>query len=252
MSEADLHNWATWAEILLAGGVLVLLAFITAPYGRYDRAGWGPTIPNAAGWVVMELPAVVLFLALHLSGRHGLETVPLVFGALWLVHYLHRTFVFPLRVRTAGKRMAVVIVAMAFAFNTLNTYVVARWISHFGRYDADWLRDPRFVIGVAVFAAGFAINYRADHILISLRRPGETGYRIPRGWLYEYVACPNYLGEIVEWTGFAIATWSLPGLAFALFTAANVGPRAFSNLRWYRETFPDYPAERKALIPFIV
>ena len=39
------------------------------------------------------------------------------------------------------------------------------------------------------------------------------------------------------------------GLAFCVFTAANLIPRALSNHRWYRENFPDYPANRRALIP---
>ena len=252
MNEATLHSWATWVEVILSGGVVVLLLFVTAPYGRHDRPGWGPTIPNALGWVLMESPAVVLFAVIFLAGDHAAETVPLVFGALWMFHYVQRTFVFPLRVRTSGKQMALVIVGMAFVFNTLNAYVVARWISHLGAYSTSWLQDPRFILGVGVFAVGYLINHRADHVLIHLRAPGETAYRIPRGGLFEHVACPNYLGEIIEWFGFALATWSLAGLAFALFTAANVGPRAFSNRRWYRETFPDYPPERKALIPFVM
>jgi hypothetical protein len=251
MSEANLHGWATWAEIVFAGIAFLLLMFIAAPYGRHRRSGWGPTVGNSLGWLIMELPAVLGFLAIHLQGRNRWETVPLVFGGLWMVHYVHRTFVFPFRVRTAGKRMPLVIVGLALVFNTLNAYVIARWTSHLGTYADTWLRDPRFVIGVAVFAAGFAINFRADTMLIALRRPDETGYRVPQGWLYEYVTCPNYLGEIVEWAGFAIATWSLPGLAFALFTAANVVPRAVANQRWYRERFPDYPPGRKALIPFV-
>jgi hypothetical protein len=252
MSESALHSWATWTEIILSGGVVVLLLFITAPYGRHDRPGWGPTIPNALGWVLMESPAVVLFTVIFLAGEHAVGTVPLVLGALWLFHYVQRTFVFPFRVRTKGKRMALVIVAMAFLFNTLNAYVVARWISHFGTYAASWLHDPRFIAGVLLFAAGFAINQHTDNVLIHLRAPGETGYKIPRGGLFDYVASPNYLGEMIEWFGFALATWSLAGLAFALFTAANIGPRAFANLRWYRSTFPDYPAERRALIPFVM
>jgi protein-S-isoprenylcysteine O-methyltransferase Ste14 len=65
------------------------------------------------------------------------------------------------------------------------------------------------------------------------------------------VTCPNYLGEILEWLGFALATWSLAGLAFALYTAANLAPRAFANHRWCREQFPDYPKNRKALFPFL-
>ena len=62
---------------------------------------------------------------------------------------------------------------------------------------------------------------------------------------------PNYLGEIVVWSGWALATWSLPGLAFAVWTIANLAPRARSHHTWYQETFPDYPAERKALVPWM-
>jgi hypothetical protein len=51
------------------------------------------------------------------------------------------------------------------------------------------------------------------------------------------------------WTGWAVATWSLAGLSFALFTAANLIPRAVSHHRWYRRTFADYPRRRKAVIP---
>ena len=99
--------------------------------------------------------------------------------------------------------------------------------------------------------AGFAINQHADWVLMNLRKPGETGYKIPHGGLYRCITCPNYFGEILEWTGFAIASWSLPGVAFALYTFANLAPRAVSHHAWYREKFPDYPKERKALLPFV-
>jgi protein-S-isoprenylcysteine O-methyltransferase Ste14 len=251
MAESTLHTAAVWTEIGLAVAAFAALLFVTAPYGRHSRGGWGPTIPNAAGWVVMESPAVLLFAAVYLLGDHALELVPAVFAGMWMLHYANRTFVFPFRVRTRGKRMPLVIAAMAFAFNVLNAYVIARWISEFGRYGPSWLRDPRFVLGAAVFAVGTAVNHRADTRLISLRSGGRGGYRIPRGGMFEYVSSPNYLGEILEWSGYALATWSLAGLAFALFTAANVGPRAFANHRWYRATFPDYPESRKALIPLL-
>jgi steroid 5-alpha-reductase/3-oxo-5-alpha-steroid 4-dehydrogenase 1 len=186
-----------------------------------------------------------------MQGEHRAETVPLAFLGLWQIHYIHRVFIFPFRLRTEGKRIALLIGGLAIVFNTLNAYVVARWISHFGAYGNDWLLDPRFIAGVGVFMLGFGINLKADQILFNLRKPGDTGYRVPRGWLYEYVTCPNYLGEIIEWLGFALATWSLAGLAFALYTAANLGPRALANHRWYRERFPDYPERRKALVPFL-
>jgi protein-S-isoprenylcysteine O-methyltransferase Ste14 len=88
-------------------------------------------------------------------------------------------------------------------------------------------------------------------VLRNLRGPGETGYKIPRGGAYNWVSCPNYLGEIVEWLGWALATWSFGGLAFAAYTAANLVPRALANHRWYQKRFPDYPVQRKAILPFV-
>ena len=252
MSETDFHTWATWAEVVFAAIALVALAFVTAPYGRHDRPGWGPAISNRVGWVVMESPAVVLFLALFVQGRHASETVPVVLAALWLFHYGYRTAVFPFMIRTAGKRIVLAIVGMGFVFNVLNAYVISRWISHLGSYDSDWPTEGRFLVGVVLFIVGFVIHFTSDRALIRLRGPGETGYRVPRGRLFDQVTCPNYLGEMIEWAGFAVATWSFPGLAFAIFTVANVGPRAFANRRWYRRTFPDFPADRKALVPYLL
>ena len=88
-------------------------------------------------------------------------------------------------------------------------------------------------------------------MLIRLRAPGEDGYRIPRGGLYGLVSCPNYLGEIVQWGGWALLVWNPGGLAFFVWTVANLAPRALSNHRWYRKNLPDYPENRRALIPFL-
>lgn len=252
MTETEIHAWATRAEIALAALTFVALFFVTAPYGRHARKGWGPEIGQRAGWIAMELPAVVLWLAVYLAGSHAVEAAPAVLMGLWQVHYVHRTFVFPFRIRAEGKTTPLSIVAAAVAFNTLNAYLNARQVSEIGSYPTSWLVDPRFIVGAAMFGVGFAMNLHSDAILISLRKPGETGYRIPHGGLYRFVSCPNYLGEIVEWTGWAIATWSLPGLAFALYTAANLVPRAIRHHAWYLERFPDYPRERKALIPFVL
>ena len=235
----------------LAAATLAALIFVVAPYGRHARRGWGPTIPARAGWIAMESPAVLAFLAFYLQGRHRAELVPLVLLGLWLAHYVHRAFVFPFAMR-AGARMPIAIPAMGFAFNVFNAWLNARWIGELGDYPTAWLIDPRFVAGAALFFLGFATNVRADRRLVALRAPGETGYKIPRGGLHEYVSSPNYLGEIVEWLGWALCTWSLPGLAFAVYTIANLAPRAVHHHAWYRRTFPDYPPRRKALVPFLL
>lgn len=253
MSERAFFDGLLAAWFVMAAVTFVSLCFVTAPYGRHARGGWGPEVPARAGWMIMELPAVVLPAVLFATGPRTAAPAAIAMLVLWEVHYVHRTFVHPVRMRMAGKTMPVSIPAMAFVTNLGIDYLNARWV--FGlspAYGAEWLTDPRFLAGTAVFAIGFVLNRHADHVLRNLRRPGETGYRIPRGGAYRWVSCPNYLGEIVQWSGWAVLTWSLPGLAFALWTAANLGPRAVAHHRWYRERFPDYPPERRALVPGVL
>jgi 3-oxo-5-alpha-steroid 4-dehydrogenase 1 len=252
MFSSQFHACATYTEIAFAAITAVLLCFIVAPYGRHGRGGFGPTLPTHWAWVFMELPTVAVFVPLYMSGKNSLEAAPLVLLLLWLSHYVYRTFIFPFRLKGSDKRTALLIVIMGAAFNSLNATIISLELSHFGHYENGWLIDPRFLIGATLFIAGAFINRDADRRLFALRGPGESGYKIPQGGLYRYVSCPNYLGEIIEWTGFALATWSLPGLAFALYTAANVGPRALSHHRWYQRNFADYPQDRKALIPFVL
>jgi hypothetical protein len=250
VSEASLHFWLLVVVFVLAAVTALALVFVVAPYGRHARAGWGPTLPNRLGWILMESPAVVWFAYVYARGRHAEELVPLILLSLWMLHYVHRTFVFPFRLRTGGKRMPLLVMLLGMAFQGLNGWLNARWISHLGEYGPRWLADPRFVCGAAIFLLGWGINLRADAILIGLRRGvSGGGYRIPRGFLFRWVSSPNYLGELIEWCGWALLTWSGAGLAFAVYTAANLIPRAVSHHRWYRDTFPDYPAQRRAILP---
>jgi len=76
-------------------------------------------------------------------------------------------------------------------------------------------------------------------------------YGVPRGGVFGLVSCANYFGEIVEWFGWAALTWSVAGLSFAVWTAANLIPRAYAHHRWYHHTFAHYPRRRKAIIPFL-
>lgn len=245
------YRWFVYAELALAAVTFVALLFIVAPYGgRHGRGGWGPTVPARVGWVVMEAPASILFVVFYLLGTHRFDPVPLLFLALWLVHYVYRAFVYPFLMRS-GSRMPVLVMLLAIGFNLLNAWVNARWISEYGAYPTAWLADPRFWIGILLFACGLTLNVRSDRTLRRLRRAGD-GYRIPQGGGFRLVSSPNYLGEMIEWTGWAVATWSLAGASFALYTIANLAPRAMANHRWYRETFPDYPPKRRALLPFVL
>jgi len=253
MTEQTIFNGLVCGWFILSAVSFVVLLLIVAPYGRHNRGGWGPQISATVGWVVMEAPAPLFFALLFVFGSRTGSPVAAVFLAMWLLHYVNRAFVFPFRRRGSGKQMPLTILAMALLFNGINVYINGRYLFALApEYTLAWLSDPRFVIGACLFLVGFAMNQHADQVLFRLRKPGEGGYKVPLGGMYRYVSCPNYLGEILEWTGWAVATWSVPGLAFAVWTFANLAPRALSNHRWYRETFPDYPIERRAFIPFIL
>ncbi len=252
MSEARLYS--SLLVVMLVSSVATLLGAsrVTAPYGRHLRSGWGPTLQSRAAWCVMESPAVLAFAGVYALGRDRDALAPLVLLGLWQVHYLNRTVVYPFRMPATGRSMPLSIAFMACGFNLFNAYLNARWISHFGTYDAHWLEGPRFVLGASLMGAGFVTNVWADAVLRRLRGPGDTGYKVPHGGLYDWVSCPNYLGEIAEWTGWAIAAWSPAGLLFALYTVANLAPRALAHHAWYKRSFPDYPPRRKALVPFVL
>jgi 3-oxo-5-alpha-steroid 4-dehydrogenase 1 len=241
-------------EFVAALAVFPVLFLVPAPYGRYQRRGFGPLMNARLGWVIMEFPAVVVpvwaFLAAGGGGACGGAAWLLL--SLWLLHYTQRTFLFPVLMRGQGGRSPVMTVALAIVFNCLNGIVNGTSLAWLGLDPARCAAfPPRLLVGVAIFLAGFLVNLHADHVLRTLRAPGETGYRIPTGGAFRWVSAANYFGELVEWTGFAVAAMTPAAWAFAAFTAANLVPRAWSHHRWYTRTFPEYPPERRAIIPLI-
>jgi 3-oxo-5-alpha-steroid 4-dehydrogenase 1 len=249
LKELTVYHGLLVAWFVLALVVFVALFFVSAPYGRHMRRGWGYTIGNRLGWILMEAPAPLIFAACFFLGSQS-GAVTLVFLGLWEAHYLHRAFIYPFSLRGTARRMPLAIISVGFLFNVMNGYLNGRYIFDFsGGYTVNWMADPRFIIGALLFVMGFIINRQADFALRGLRRPGESDYKISDRYLFRWISCPNYLGEIIIWIGWAVATWSWPGLVFAFWTIANLLPRAKAHHTWYLRTFPDYPPGRKALVP---
>jgi 3-oxo-5-alpha-steroid 4-dehydrogenase 1 len=246
-------NTLVYAWIAIAVILFPIQLFITAPYGRHSKTSWGPMISNRLGWFFMEIPALIVFLAFAATSKAFSNNVVMVIILAWVLHYFHRAVIFPLRIRTKGKKMPVLIAVFAFTFNLMNGFINGYWFGHLSEgYDTSWFMDPRFIIGIIMFGTGYFINQYHDRILIKLRKSIKTGYAIPQTGLFKYISCPNFFGEMVEWAGFAVMTWCLPSLSFFVWTFANLVPRAIDHHKWYRKTFSDYPHNRKAIIPFIL
>lgn len=246
------YSYILFAWMGLALLIFFLLLRVTAPYGRHTSAKWGPAVDNRLGWMLMEAPVLIVLWIFVLPHLQQLSLPAWIMIGLFCLHYLNRTFIFPFRLHTAGKKMPWLIVGSGILFNLVNGFSLGYYFSHYETYTNSWFQDPRFILGLCLFFGGMMINWKADNVLIGLRKPGETHYVIPRGWLFNYISCPNLFGEIIEWMGYALLCWNLPAAGFLFWTIANLLPRALSHHRWYKNRFTEYPAERKAVIPFVV
>ena len=241
-----------YSWIGLAIFTFAFLFKVNAPYGRHTSDRWGVTINNRWGWVIMELPSPLAFSYFFFSGESDKPAISYFFLGLWLLHYTNRTLIYPFRQKDTGKRMPLIIALSAIFFNCMNGFICGAYLGNNAfLYTYDWLGTPQFALGFSLFIIGFTINQWADTRLLNLRKPGETGYKIPKGGLFEYISCPNHFGEIIEWAGYVIMLWSLPVASFAIWTFANLAPRAIRHHHWYHKKFPNYPTKRRAIIPFL-
>ncbi len=254
-----------YVMIGLAAVVFVALYFVTAGYGAFTSSKWGKAINNKLAWFLMEFPIFIAMIILWLASPHRFSLVPMVFLLIFEIHYFQRSLIFPWIMKGKKSKMSLAVMFMGIAFNILNAMMQGYWIffeSFNCNYrvlglsytDTAWLWSPQFIIGVIIFFGGFYINLRSDYIIRHLRKSDDdTNHYLPSGFMFNYVTSANYLGELLEWLGFAILTWSLSGLVFFIWTFANLVPRANSIYKRYCKEFgPEMETRKlKRIFPFI-
>ena len=249
-----------------------------APYGKFG--GNQKNVINLdprLGWWLMELPATVSFLINYYLGEKRKKekeekdasnravgpkgVITRILFLVWCMHYFNRGWYFPLTIRVAeGSKASFALfnAAIGAIFLTAHGYLNARLFTEFGEHLTDsWLKDPRFIFGLILQQFGFWTIIQSESIMRNLRPANEiitaaNRYKIPTGGLYEYITNPAYFGEIVAWTGFLVMTWSPTFLPVLFITLGNLVPRAFEQHKWYLKKFPNYPKNRKVLIPLLL
>jgi len=238
---------------------MALLVFVqthkyksTFKYGRYAAQEESAkrykliTVRSRVAWIMINISGILIpiWIYYYLEWRPLNETgVALV--SMWLLHYTWRALLYPFLIR-GGKNVPFSTFTLGWMYCFANSIVQ---MMHVNGYQPQ-TEFALTVFGLAVFLLGMAINIFHDVLLRGLRRKGEKGYRIPEGGLFEYVSCPNYLGEMIEWLGFALVSgFALTPVAHAVFMWCFLGPRAMHHHEWYYANFKKYPADRKALIP---
>jgi len=183
--------------------------FFPAPYGKFSSSSVslidklrGIEFPARISWILMEIPSFLVSLSalLHLLGgsrdwRRMLLLVP------FTLHYLNRSLIFPLTL-SKGRPFPLIASGSAFLFTLYNGLMQSHFIVSIARTED--LQPLLCLAGSVCFPCGMFINIQSDTILKNLRRDGETGYKIPYGGMFRFVSSPNYLGEIIEWIGFAM------------------------------------------------
>ena len=255
MTGIALHEFNIFLLIMsgIAAIVFIALYFLKAGYGMFRDSRWGISLNNKVAWVLMEAPVFIVMALLWWGSERRFETAPLIIFLLFELHYFQRSFVFPFLMK--GKsRMPVSIMLMGVVFNVLNGFMQGEWLFYLApadRYTTEWLTTPPFIIGTLIFFTGMVINWHSDNVIRHLRQPGDTRHYLPQKGLYRYVTSANYFGELVEWTGFAILTWSAAGAVFAWWTFANLVPRANAIYHRYQQEFGTQMGNRKRIFPFL-
>lgn len=253
----EVRFWVHYGLVIL-GFLLAVVTFVVqackpAPYGRHSTGDEVGLVPVHVAYVITELvPGIVLFsLTYFLAGQCRFDPINLTLYSLFTLHYLHRSFVHPCVTRYSSSKVAIWMPISTFIANVIYHYVNADFIGSVD-YCQRYYYDPRFIIGLVLFVVGFVLNRAADTQLVCMRKNRkDREYYLPKGPLFCLISCPNYLGEMLQWAGWAVATWSLAGLVWFLFTAATFIPRSYANHKWYKIKFKEYPTIRRALIPFV-
>ena len=146
----------------LAGITFMILLFINAPYGKYVKSNWGPTISNKLGWIIMESISPICLSYFFWTGLLPKNYLLVLIYLLWVLHYFYRSFIFPIKTQTASKKMPIVIVLMATFFNCINGFTNGYYLGNFADYvQPSYFFQLPIIFGFILFFVGFYIHFTA-------------------------------------------------------------------------------------------
>ncbi|KAI9482726.1 MAG: 3-oxo-5-alpha-steroid 4-dehydrogenase-domain-containing protein [Benjaminiella poitrasii] len=267
MDNVIIKYWIKPSTYNTALGIYATLPFlmvpalfvVNAPYGKFaGKLGVDWSLSGKWSWCVMEVISPITFAVSLVLTRPTGTPFQIIMISAWMLHYFNRSILYPLRAPSMAPIHILTFLSSIF-FNLLNGYTNGIWI---GRHSRS-IHNVSFWLGITLWLVGFASNVYHDSILFKLRMKKKEKeekshkkqrYFIPHDGLFEYISCPNYFSETMEWLGYAIASnSSLPAIIFTISTTANLFPRAWRTHAWYKQEFQQtYPSNRKAIIPFLL
>jgi very-long-chain enoyl-CoA reductase len=245
-----LPEW-TLGNIIIYGG-LALAVLVVMPlelagrammeYGRFRGA---KGISSRSGMLLIYGAPLVFLVIGALPYLSSPSTHQLILFAALFIHFAKRTLevLFVHKYSGTMNQMTAIFIA---AFYSLTTFLPA-YMNRQALQSADALT----YLGVLIFVYSEFVNFIHHKILRDLRQ-NTMDYVIPHGGLFGRVVCPHFLFEIISWFGMFLIFRHLSMFLFFAFTATYLTARSLRTLKWYRGKFPDFPKNRKAILPFIL
>jgi len=115
-----------------------------------------------------------------------------------------------------------------------------------------WASPNLYYAATAFFLVFEFLNLKTHLVLKNLRRPGTTERKIPYGWGFNMVSSANYLWESCAWITFCVQAQVFGGYVFLLASVYQMTEWALKKHKRYKQEFPNYPKNRKAIFPFFL
>ena len=211
---------------------------------HYSKFSKGAGIPTRLGlFVIYFLPIV----AATIFAWSYLPVASLIQWAVYsavILHFTKRV----LETLFLHKFSGTVDIKTAAMITTIYS-IIAGAISYFNKQTIPAM-DFWFYTGTVIFIIGELGSFYHHKLLVDLRKERD-GYHIPQGGLFKYVTCPHYFFELVAWFGIVLLSRHLFTLIAFLVAVGYLTARSIRTHQWYQQRFPDYPADRKYIVPFL-
>ena len=211
---------------------------------RYSKFGTEKGVPSRAGMVFLYGLPVLVALVLALPYLPNATTIQWIVLGVVLLHFGKRTLESMFLHKYSGKIQTLTFAIIVFAYT-----LMAGMISALNVVAVEKL-DGLFYLGIGCVLVGELGNLYHHKLLANLREK-KSGYHIPKGGWFEHATCPHYFFELLAWLGIFLVSRHLFTLLIFVAMLGYLTARSIKTRQWYQERFPEYPAERKYMIPYL-
>lgn len=229
------------------------------PYSKFaadvisgkDSASAPAMVSSKTGMLIIYVPATIVaaIFQMILPALAPENYAPTIAGWMLLAHFLKRDLEVLFLHKYSGETAAnaAKFIGFSYALTTLMISIVTK------PEVSNLISSTNVQAGILLFVLGSLGNLYHHSLLAKLRSSGTKKYTAPRGGLFEFVAAPHYLFELVAWLGISLASQQLTSHLNLASMTCYLAARSYNQNQWNKKKFEEneWPSSRKNLIPFV-